>query len=73
MTHRPFDDHTLCLLNAAVWFVEQGRMQIIDWRIIPENERRNGGKMGVENKRAAVALSTPPTTLITQHPKEVPK
>jgi hypothetical protein len=34
MTHRPFDDHTLCLLNAAVWFVEQpsfGR-RYMSWR-----------------------------------------
>jgi hypothetical protein len=23
VTDRPFDDHTLCLLNAAVWYVER--------------------------------------------------
>jgi hypothetical protein len=38
MTHRPFDDHTLCLLNAAVWFVaQQKRPRHYSWglEVIP--------------------------------------
>jgi hypothetical protein len=33
MTHRPFDDHTLCLLNAAVWYVEQRTHRVDSWRL----------------------------------------
>jgi hypothetical protein len=56
MTHRPFDDHTLCLLNAAVWFVEQRAHRVDSWRLaeilesdeqkmlaIARQRRHNGG------------------------------
>ena len=39
MTHRPFDDHTLRLLNAAVWYCETrdadaiGQAQVQGWRL----------------------------------------
>jgi hypothetical protein len=71
MTHRPFDDHTLCLLNAAIEFVERGGYkQRPDWKIILENRERKVIDSSVENKRAAVALSTPPTTLTSRTEKE---
>jgi hypothetical protein len=53
MKHQPFSDHTLCLLNAAVWFVERGGYkQRPDWKIIPENRERKVIDSSVENKRA---------------------
>jgi hypothetical protein len=55
MTHRPFDDHTLCLLNAAIEFVERGGYkQRPDWKIIPENRGRKVVNSSVENKRATL-------------------
>jgi hypothetical protein len=39
--HQPFDDHTLQLLNAAVWFCESRRPNgRYEWRIVGE-----GGKL----------------------------
>jgi hypothetical protein len=53
-THRPFDTHTLQLLNAAVWFVESRRPNgRYEWRIVGE-----GGKLLPENKRAAVGVTS---------------
>jgi hypothetical protein len=34
MKHQPFSDHTLCLLNAAIEFVEQREGHRVDsWRL----------------------------------------
>jgi hypothetical protein len=53
--HQPFDDHTLQLLNAAVWFCESRRPNgRYEWRVIAEN----GGRMSTENKRAAVGVDS---------------
>jgi hypothetical protein len=61
--HRPFDTHTLQLLNAAVWSCESRRPNgRYEWRIVGE-----GGRMLTQNKRATVGAETPLAALITKH------
>jgi hypothetical protein len=57
MIHRPFDTHTLQLLNAAVWFCESRRPNgRYEWRIVGE-----GGKMD-ESERQGSVQPLPPLT-----------
>jgi hypothetical protein len=59
MKHQPFDDHTLQLLNAAVWYVEERELRA-----------QTVVKSSSQNKRAAGSDELPDTALTTQH-KEV--
>jgi hypothetical protein len=58
VTHRPFDTHTLQLLNAAVWFCESRRPNgRYEWRIVGE-----GGKMDESGRQGSVQLLPPLTS-----------
>jgi hypothetical protein len=58
--HRPFDDHTLQLVNAAVWFVESRRPNgRYEWQVIPENRGRKGAKLDESTNRAASSVEAP--------------
>jgi hypothetical protein len=53
--HRPFDDHTLQLLNAAVWSCESRRPNgRYEWRVI-------GARMD-ESERKGIAPQPPLTS-----------
>jgi hypothetical protein len=60
MIHRPFDTHTLQLLNAAVWSCESRRPNgRYEWRIVGE-----GGKlMSIRGDQGECAKPQPPLTI----------
>jgi hypothetical protein len=65
--HQPFDDHTLQLLNAAVWFVEQRQPATGMLEIRLENPGERVVNSSVETNGPPLACLAPLAALTTTH------
>jgi hypothetical protein len=65
--HQPFDDHTLQLLNAAVWFVEQRQPAVGVLEIRLENPGERVVNSSVETNGPPLACLAPLAALTTTH------
>jgi hypothetical protein len=64
--HQPFSDHTLQLLNAAVWFVEKRnpavgvleiRLENLGERVVNSSVETNGPPLALVTLRAALTTT----------------
>jgi hypothetical protein len=85
MKHQPFSDHTLCLLNAAIEFVEQRTHRVDSWRLaeilesdeqkmlaIARQRRHNGGNEDRWGSEPHQPLTSEPIRLCGQGQKLIP-